>query len=458
MRVQTAGAGQHPQRGRIERFFLLPRSRLRSRERQAVGADAQQRYKPRPVVARLRSQVARALHEFIVRELVSARRSALNQIGESIAEFLKLAAFARREQAICEPHFVKRRPEAIAGAREVIARRARVKAGIDAAEQHLEIRRDDIRDGLADGGSYVGLGRSAYTRVCTKHDTFSGELLQYGNLNGSKYSDIRRMREGGLMASLDESGLCRDPYWINDRDEPIYGNPEKFFGPGIVGFIDLLGFGRAVLEQWGRDDPLPLKQLQQIKRAALSSDEDIRGRWLGKLAMSPGYRSRVLTISDSFVVSTALPTNYNQLLSDLPIALTLTVARVRRIMDHALREGFVCRGVMELNPIYWDSEEVIGSALVLAHHYEGNGCAAYARVIVGPWLLFDLARCAELVEPEESKSISDMFTKFDDGLIGIKPGEDSDWIRRFDEVKGKAGAKYACKYAKLRDQGPPSPV
>jgi hypothetical protein len=43
-------------------------------------------------------------------------------------------------------------PEAVAGAREVVAGRGRIQAGVDAAEEDLQARRDYILEAFVDGG------------------------------------------------------------------------------------------------------------------------------------------------------------------------------------------------------------------------------------------------------------------------------------------------------------------
>jgi hypothetical protein len=57
------------------------------------------------------------------------------------------------EKARREARGVQRRPEAVAGPREVEAGRRRVQAGIDAAEQDLQVRGDDVAQALAVRGA-----------------------------------------------------------------------------------------------------------------------------------------------------------------------------------------------------------------------------------------------------------------------------------------------------------------
>jgi hypothetical protein len=55
---------------------------------------------------------------------------------------------------------VEHRPEAVAGAGEVMARRSRHQAGIDAAEQNGEAVRDHVGDEAVAGGLEFRLGEA----------------------------------------------------------------------------------------------------------------------------------------------------------------------------------------------------------------------------------------------------------------------------------------------------------
>jgi hypothetical protein len=70
----------------------------------------------------------------------------------------QLALLRRLQQPGREAGQVQDRPEAVAGAGEVVARRGRHEAGVDAAEQHLEAVRDDVRHEPVAGGLQFGLG------------------------------------------------------------------------------------------------------------------------------------------------------------------------------------------------------------------------------------------------------------------------------------------------------------
>jgi hypothetical protein len=50
-------------------------------------------------------------------------------------------------------------PEAVAGTREVVAGGGRVQAGVDAAEENFQARRDYILEAFVDGGGEIGFRR-----------------------------------------------------------------------------------------------------------------------------------------------------------------------------------------------------------------------------------------------------------------------------------------------------------
>jgi hypothetical protein len=78
----------------------------------------------------------------------------------------QLALFGRMEKARREAGLVNRRPEAITRASEMLLHRGRVEAGIDTAEEDVEIRRDDIRQRLSEGRRQLFFRR--LHSICTK--------------------------------------------------------------------------------------------------------------------------------------------------------------------------------------------------------------------------------------------------------------------------------------------------
>lgn len=95
----------------------------------------------------------------------------------------------------------------------------------------------------------------------------------------------------------------------------IKGNPAQFYGNAFVCFMDLLGFSRALLSDWGDGPESPLSRLLRIKRnpevsaaEALPAFSIYYDGPVGEMIRPFGtYQPRVCTVSDSITVSVALP-------------------------------------------------------------------------------------------------------------------------------------------------------
>lgn len=83
----------------------------------------------------------------------------------------------------------------------------------------------------------------------------------------------------------------------------ILGNIEKFNGQGLVAFIDILGFSKEIIDNWGNTENNPLDKLLELKEnLPIHSNEELNK----SDSESKGKRicpCRVQTISDSVVVS-----------------------------------------------------------------------------------------------------------------------------------------------------------
>lgn len=101
------------------------------------------------VAPHLASEACASGDELCRRELIGTRCGSADEVGKSVTQSLEGFLFRRMEEARREPGAVQRGPETIAGAGEVVAGRGGVKAGVDAAEEYLETRRDDIAQLLA---------------------------------------------------------------------------------------------------------------------------------------------------------------------------------------------------------------------------------------------------------------------------------------------------------------------
>ena len=87
----------------------------------------------------------------------------------------------------------------------------------------------------------------------------------------------------------------------------VKGNPIEYFGTGIVGFIDILGFSSQLFQHWSTRDDSPLCKLLRIKDAIPSSKNQIAFglKGFGNNEQIE-FNCRIDTVSDSIVVSIAV--------------------------------------------------------------------------------------------------------------------------------------------------------
>ena len=127
-----------------ERAGLQAEGRPAQPEGVAIGADAEKGDALRPIAPDLGDEAAPAGDEFGRRELVGARRGAIDEVGDAVAIAQEQPLFGGVELARREAGGVQRRPEAVSRAREVMSGGAGVEARIDAAEKYLQAGRDDV--------------------------------------------------------------------------------------------------------------------------------------------------------------------------------------------------------------------------------------------------------------------------------------------------------------------------
>jgi hypothetical protein len=199
---------------------------------------------------------------------------------------------------------------------------------------------------------------------------------------------------------------------------PIRGNPSRFFGTGIVAFLDLLGFSNSLIDQWGDDEQSPLARLFRIRGSPFVKEQ--LGVSTGSYHTGPNgevitediYRVRVHSLSDSVTVSVALPAEPT--LGDFVLAFSCIALNIRFVWQAALDEGYIVRGAAELDSIFWSEAELVGPALARAYTLERD-CARSARVILGPNLLSQLAQAAE----RDAYDWSSLVRTNRDGLISF---------------------------------------
>lgn len=215
---------------------------------------------------------------------------------------------------------------------------------------------------------------------------------------------------------------------VDEDGVPIKGDPKCFYGKALLVFIDLLGFSNAVLRNWGDGNDSPLKRLLRIKNAPVISRPERQVVFAvyndgpnGKPIRHYNYRSRAQMISDSIVISVALPQELT--LGDLMLATVSLVNRLLQVWRKAISEGFTIRGTLEFGDIFWNESDIVGPALVKAFFYEKN-VAESSRVIVGRdciSIILNALRCSQEIRASVQRDILPFMMKDNDGLIAVDP-------------------------------------
>src|SRR5262245_17154676 len=149
VRVEAARVRQDPDERARERLGLSAECGLRAIERRAERRDAHDSDRARPEPAHLAFEPPAACSKLLSLERRRRCRGARDEVGDPDAKRDERRVLPRREAPRREPGCVKRRPEPVSRPREVMAGCARIEAGIDATEQHVEIGRDHVADRLA---------------------------------------------------------------------------------------------------------------------------------------------------------------------------------------------------------------------------------------------------------------------------------------------------------------------
>ena len=132
--IESARIGKNPNLGAADSFRLFADADASVAECILIRTNAEDSDDARAIPADLRCQAVGTGAQFLFHELRGVGRGAVDEIGDAVAVFQQLALFVRRKQSRREAGFVQRGPEAIAGAGEMVAHRARIKSRVDADE------------------------------------------------------------------------------------------------------------------------------------------------------------------------------------------------------------------------------------------------------------------------------------------------------------------------------------
>jgi hypothetical protein len=164
VRVQAARTGKHPHFGAFQGLGLHAERRLGATEGGTVRAEPYERHRARPKAADLRSKFLSSKNQFGRGQLVGSRGPPVHEVGQAVAELQKPFVFRRMKPVWRESRGMQRGPETVAGTREMKAGGGGIQSGIDAAEQDLEARADDVAQALAGGGLQLSPARRAAPR------------------------------------------------------------------------------------------------------------------------------------------------------------------------------------------------------------------------------------------------------------------------------------------------------
>jgi hypothetical protein len=211
--VEAARVRQYPDAGVRDRGGLAPDAGVAYPERRPVRGDAEDGQPPGAVPPDLRRQDLTAGDDLGGGQLVGTGRPARHEVRDALSVPEQEVLLGGAQLAGHEPGPVQRRPEAVAGAGEVVAGGRRVQARVDAAEQHVQAGSDDVGDGPAVRGRQLGGGRRCGHAVQPTFNT-----LRHGLLTISAAPSLQPPRTAAATRLADLDVTPRRPR--PDRQDP----------------------------------------------------------------------------------------------------------------------------------------------------------------------------------------------------------------------------------------------
>lgn len=115
----------------------------------SISSDSDEYERAWTITSKLASELETTSSDIVAFELPNAARRSRDQIDDSDILFEEQMLFLGREEAWGEAGFVQNPPEWIGGIRKMMVCMARPRVRVDANEERLEIRPNDIRnDGM----------------------------------------------------------------------------------------------------------------------------------------------------------------------------------------------------------------------------------------------------------------------------------------------------------------------
>ena len=144
--VEAARVRENPHQGMAQSFRLRAQVCQRSIEGHTIGGDSDDGDHSRAIASHLCFQFLSPASQLVGGQFRRRHGGSIDEVGDPAADFEQFLLLPWFEEPWRESGGVERRPEAIARPCEVMAGSPGVQAGVDAAEEHIEIRRDDITD------------------------------------------------------------------------------------------------------------------------------------------------------------------------------------------------------------------------------------------------------------------------------------------------------------------------
>lgn len=163
------------------------------------------------------------------------------------------------------------------------------------------------------------------------------------------------------------------------------GKHEKFRGPAIIAFIDILGFSNLIKSNWANPDRYPVKKLLDNR----NNIEEVTEKPLSRLSVKETLEKlieggvTVITISDSFILLYGLGKTDGQIkYLDFVNGFSSILEGIKTIWQDSINAGFTIRGAITANKIYWDEKfNIIGPGLIEAYNIESK-IAIASRIVV----------------------------------------------------------------------------
>lgn len=203
------------------------------------------------------------------------------------------------------------------------------------------------------------------------------------------------------------------------------GKHEKFRGPAIIAFIDVLGFSNLIKSNWANAEKDPVKKLLDIR----NNIEKVSKEPLTRLSVKETLEKlieggvTVITISDSFILLYGLEKTDGQIkYLDFINGFSSVVEGIKTLWQDSINAEFTIRGAITVNEIYWDEKfNIIGPGLIEAYNIESK-IAITSRIVVSEHLKKMLHKLlSDLNSDEFTNSVTEKLLKDADGQIIIHP-------------------------------------